>query len=565
MPSLKYLIPCALVLTSLFTFPARAGGQSLETKSKGAGSITGHVTIDGKDATGITVAALGDDRLSSRHAAAQTTTDNEGRYHLSGLAAAQYQVMALAPNLVNAEQSFDMSSYYSAGKAIFLSADENVDNVDLKLVRGAVITGKISNAEGKPVIGERINLEPVDANGAPARQIIEYLSPNLQMYQTDDRGVYRIYGLAAGRYKVSVGSAPNSTGRSRYPQTFYPDADDSSRAGIVGVSVGSEAENIDISLGTRREIYSVSGRVVDSVSGQPVPGVRALYKMVSKTQTGSSGYSGGLPTNSKGEFRIEGLASGDYEILVSSRFDGGKFYSEPVYFQVADRDVNDIEIRALQGESISGRIMPDAETNATVLTKFAGLVIGASVRSESQPQNHNAGWAQVAADGTFQIQGLSPGKASMFLYSVTNPNDRGFVIARIERDGVDVTKTLEIQPGKSLSDIRVFVSYGTGKIRGTVKFENGMPPPGARIFVGVRREGSPYPELPGTQVDSRGHFLLSNLAPGAYSVTLNLAFDTAPPPGQRPLPPVKQFVTVADGVEAEVVLTVDFKLAEGHP
>jgi hypothetical protein len=25
------------------------------------------------------------------------------------------------------------------------------------------------------------------------------------MYQTDDRGVYRIYGLLAGKYKVSVG------------------------------------------------------------------------------------------------------------------------------------------------------------------------------------------------------------------------------------------------------------------------------------------------------------------------------------------------------------------------
>ena len=564
MPSLKRLLPCFLILTTvfLFHFPEPAGGQSPDTKSKGTGSISGHVTIGGKDAPGIVVAAFGGD-TSTRRPAAQATTDSEGRYHLYGLAAAQYQVTALAPNLTNAEQTPAVSPYYSSAKAVFLSVAENVDDIDLKLVRGGVITGRVSNADGKPVIEERVNLQTVDANGVANTQTRGYFSSNYQMYQTDDRGVYRIYGLPAGRYKVSVGSDPDNgfpgpISRGVYRQIFYPDVNDAAKATIVELNEGGEADNIDIKLGPRTETYSVAGRVLDSVTGQPVPGIRPTYGLVPKAQNDSSSFFGGLPTNSHGEFRIEGLAPGHYQISASSRFEGGNLYSEPITFDVVDRDLTNLEIKAVQGLSISGVIMPDAETNANVLTKFAGLRISASVRSDSGLQVYNGGWSQVAADGTFQIGGLKPGKAGLFLYSPANPSDRGFVITRVEHNGVDVTRTLEIQPGQSLSDVRVFVSYGTGIIRGTVKFENGTPPPGASIFVRARREGSSSDHY-GSQADSRGHFVISNLAPGTYEVTVNFAFRTAPQQGQRPPPPAKQFVTVADGVEAEVVFTLDLK------
>lgn len=62
--------------------------------------------------------------------------------------------------------------------------------------------------------------------------------------------------------------------------------------------------------------------------------------------------------------------------------------------------------------------------------------------------------------------------------------------------------------------------------------------------------------------DARGHFNFNNLAPGTYEVILTIRFDTTSP---APRPPLKQFVSVADGAEAELTFTVDLKATEGGP
>src|SRR5207244_12335072 len=79
-----------------------------------------------------------------------------------------------------------------------------------------VITGRVTDAENKPVVEERVSLQSVDENGAPSRFGV-FSSPNDQMYQTDDRGIYRIYGLPAGRYKVSVGRSEEHTSELQSP------------------------------------------------------------------------------------------------------------------------------------------------------------------------------------------------------------------------------------------------------------------------------------------------------------------------------------------------------------
>lgn len=564
MTSPKRLFCFSLILTAVIFFqsPESALGQSPDLKSKGTGSISGRVTIGGKNAANIVIGAFGNDR-GTRRPAAQATTDSEGRYHLYGLPPAQYQVAPMTTNLVNTEPSSGGNPSFVSGKAVFLSTAESVEDIDLKLARGGVVTGRVSNADGKPVIEERINLQLVDANGAPT-QTARYYPSNYFMYQTDDRGVYRIYGVPAGRYKVSVGIDPTdgvgpSNGRTVYRQTFYPDVTDAAKATIVEISEGAESENIDIKVGRTAETYSVAGRVVDSETGQPIAGIRPTYATAPRNQNDQGGTFSGLPTNSRGEFRIEGLAAGRYRMFASSQFEAGSHYSDPIIFELVDRDVTNLELKAVRGLGLGGVIMTDAETNSNAMTKFAGLRITASVRSESQPQNYTGGWSQVAADGTFQINGLRPGKAGLFLYYPSNPSDRGFVITRIEHNGVDITRTLEIHPGQSLSDVRVFVGYGTGVIRGTVKYENGTLPAGGRVFVRVRREGPSSYNGSGSLVDSRGHFVINNLAPGTYEVTVELSFIAGPPPGQRPQPPAKQFVTVSDGTESEMVFTLDFK------
>ena len=541
--------------------------QTPDAKPKGTGSISGKVTLGGKAAAGIPVAALCNDP-NSRRARAQATTDNEGRYRLFGLSATQYQVAPLAPSLIAAERNTNYP-FYGAAKTVLLSAGESVEDVDLKLVRGAVITGRVTDEENRPVIEERVELQLADEKAAPGGQMSP-ISMNYQMSQTDDRGIYRLYGLPAGRYKVSLGTNPNggfsgNGARGYFAQTFYGDTNDATKATIIEVGEGNEATNIDIRLGHRSATFSITGRVIDSESGEPVPGIRAAYGRISKENPNSGAYTGGLPTDSRGEFRFDGLEPGHYTLSVSSRFDGGEFYSEPIVFDLVDRNVTDLELKAIRGLTLSGFVLPDSDTNKNALAKLGSLRINAGVRSASNSQASNtSGTSLVAADGSFRIGGLSPGKALMYVYSAENFNRHSFSQPRVEHDGVDQTQGVEIPPGQSVSNVRVFISYGTGVIRGTTKFENGSPPEDARIYVGLLRNGRPVNR--GAQTDARGRFLITDIPPGDYEVVLVLGFPTPslqPPP--RPRAPLKQFVTVADDTEVEVTFTVDLKPKEGGP
>jgi hypothetical protein len=556
------LIPAVVICTLV-----AVAGQTPE-KPKETGSISGKATQGGKAAPGIAIAALALD-MSSRRAAAQTLTDAEGRYRLFGLGAAQYMVTALAPTLTAAEPPALGTPGFSAGpsKTIVLAPGESVEDIDFKLVRGGVITGRVKDADGKPIIDQRVALQAVDEKGAPLRTAgpLPFIA---QMYQTDDRGIYRVFGLPAGHYKLSAGTDPargavSLGGRGSYPQTFYPDTTDIAKATVIDLSEGGEAPNIDIQLGRRSETFVATGRIINADSGQPLTGIRFMFAPAPKTQQYFAGFVGGQMTNSRGEFRIEGIEPGRYGVSVSSELEAGNFYSDPTFFEITDGDVSNIEVKAMSGLSLNGVVVLDGVPNKDAMAQFGSMRITANVTSNAKPQTLNSGSAMVAYDGSFSISGLRPGRAGLYIWPLGNQTGR-LTISRIEREGVDISRTLELQPGQSLSDVRVIAVLGTGTIRGTVRFENGTLPPASRVFVAARREGSTTSNV-GSQLDARGHFVIGNLPAGTYELILNLAFPPGSQPPQRRAPPPKQFATVIDYGEAEVTFVVDLKPTEGGP
>src|SRR5437764_1398768 len=92
------------------------------------------------------------------------------------------------------------------------------------------------NAAG--TIAGRVTVNPQVANVNLQGARHEPYNGNYTVMQTDDRGVYRIYGLPPGRYLVSAGipvgrdgGASMGRGNSYYPQTFYPGVRDEAKAG----------------------------------------------------------------------------------------------------------------------------------------------------------------------------------------------------------------------------------------------------------------------------------------------------------------------------------------------
>src|SRR5437763_14205663 len=101
MTSLTRLRCHALIATTAILFQSfAANAQSSDAKTKAIGSISGRVTISGKAADGIPVAAVAGETVNRRDAAARSVTDSEGHYHLSGLAPGQYQIWTLSPGLI---------------------------------------------------------------------------------------------------------------------------------------------------------------------------------------------------------------------------------------------------------------------------------------------------------------------------------------------------------------------------------------------------------------------------------------------------------------------------------
>ncbi len=98
-----------------------------------------------------------------------------------------------------------------------------VQGITLKIIEGGIITGRATTQDGRPLIGVNIQVNP-----APFRPSSELRTSN---YQTDDRGIYRIYGLNPGEYFVSFGGL--DAGKSTFPLTFYPASSEKGEPVIV--------------------------------------------------------------------------------------------------------------------------------------------------------------------------------------------------------------------------------------------------------------------------------------------------------------------------------------------
>src|SRR5262249_24635709 len=335
-----------------------ASGQS--TPAGGAkeptASISGRVKAEGKPLAGVMVLVTSNNNGWMNAPEARSTTDQDGHFSLTGLAAGRYWLSAFAPALVSAEDPKPFAQL----KSITLADGEALAGVDLALVRGGVITGRITGPGGQPAIAEDVRLTQVDEQGkkAPVRG---YANPGV--YETDDRGIYRIYGLPAGRYLVSAGRGysgelPIGGGPAYYPPTYHPGVADESRATIVELTPGAEASNVDISLGKRVQAFTVTGRVVDAEADKPIANVSlGLGHLTNEGKSGGAwGQNSSWRADANGEFELDGILPGRYAVFVVDNGDGSSLYGDPVPFEVSDSDVSDIQIKLRRGAVISGTV-----------------------------------------------------------------------------------------------------------------------------------------------------------------------------------------------------------------
>ena len=183
------LISCVIVgLTGL---PAAQEPRS------SAGSITGRVVEEGTN-TPLADALI---RLmnSTRPAAGQlpdapreAMTDRDGRYRFEGLALGRYSVSVQ-------KTGYASTSPTNPPPVVVIDTDRPATELVIPLPRGAVIAGRVLDANGQPLADARV-MAMRRAPGAAAAGFLPLGPPA----STNDLGEFRIHSLAAGEYVVQA-------------------------------------------------------------------------------------------------------------------------------------------------------------------------------------------------------------------------------------------------------------------------------------------------------------------------------------------------------------------------
>jgi hypothetical protein len=549
-----HVIILAFVCTALVSLSATTSsaqqtiGDSAKPAAQPQGAITGRVvSASGESLSGATV------YLSTLGVAAQPRSamvDAGGNFKLDGLEAGSYSLWASVPGFVsdNSVSPSDQRHYYHPG-----------DSPTLTLTKGGVITGTVTNSTNTPVISTSVRAFRVrDANGQPV-QVVSQLGERL----TDDRGVYRLYGLAPGSYVISAGGPGRSFGfsASQYENDAPTYAPSSTRDTAVEIFVrGGEEITADIQY--RGEPgHSISGTVAgfpQTASMMPSNAVVTLTEVHSRaaiTSASANAFSGY-------GFALYGVADGEYE-LAAQRYapaSGEASASEPHRVKVQGADLTGINLNLVPLASIAGRLIlessPPADCVKRRLTANQETVITARrFLPDPKPPTRPAAKTPAAtpevpinlanqiadaipdAKGDFNLRNLRSGafridpqlpEAGWYLRSISigpAPTTMRASDPNVTRDGIT------LKSGERVAGLTVTITEGAAGLRGRISVPEGQRvPTGLRVYLvpAERDNAENVLRFFEASTESDATFAVGNIAPGRYWIIARGADDGDP-------------------------------------
>jgi protocatechuate 3,4-dioxygenase beta subunit len=384
-------------------------------------------------------------------------TDANGRYELTGLPAGRFTVSA-------AKVSFTRLAYGQTrpnglGQPIELADGQAVSNINFKLQRGGVITGRIVDEFGDPVTDVQVMVMRSQYISGERRMMPAGGRPTM----TNDLGEYRLFGLAPGQYYVTATLRSFMPGeiddRSGYAPTYYPGTGNVSEAQRITVAAAQTVQGINLTLLPVRTAH-ISGTAFDS-QGKPLVG--GMVMAMERLGMGI-GMSMRSPAQVRpdGTFTVSGVTPGSYLLRIGMP---GLEEIAVVPVTVADGDIDNVQLVSSKGSSIRGRILIDrgaTPPRASLLRLFA---------TPAEPMM-GGGEARVNDDFTFEIK-VPPGHVT--LRSVGGPGESWFLHG-VRLNGVDVTDTgIDVTANAVVSDVEVEMTTRTTEASGRVLDADGKP------------------------------------------------------------------------------------------
>ena len=421
------------------------------------------------------------------------------------------------------------------GAALSLTSSQEVSDVLFRLVLAGVITGKVLDDGGEPMMGVAVSVlrgfsaEDLEDAGPRGRK---HELASVSIGSTDDRGEYRIYGLQPGEYYVKAAEAtdpPNSGPTeiggdwmllhelgSQYAPLFYPGVMRADQAQEIRLSAGEEMR-ADFAM-RRIKVTEVSGHVIGA-DGTPATNAYVALRIPIANDWGGDLSSS---TDSQGEVSIKGVAPGSY-ILSASESDRGRRHYVQQKVEVGEEKINSIVLAIGRGAHLHGRII----VSGSGTTAYERVQV--DPQSVSEEETSNYGMTEVNKDGSFDLEGVPDGSYMLR----TGGLEQGWYVKSAHLGSEDVMQNgLQIENGGVAGRLDVVISSDGAQIEGTVT-DNDKNQPLAGVQVGARLDPvTDYNRYRSREsvTDQNGHFVLKDVPPGKYRVTAKLpsSGDDAP-------------------------------------
>ena len=429
-------IALALTLCAAGTEAARAqarDGDSLVPA--GTGTISGTVVTDEVAPRPVRHAIV---TLNARDPFVGRTaiTDDEGRFAFANLPQGRYSLSAQKLGWVTG--AFGAKAVGRPGRTLPLATGERA-KATIRMARGAVITGTVLDSFGQPIAGATVRAMK---NGYSLSTGTRRLNPVGVSGVPDERGAYRLYGLAPGDYYISITSPtpPSDGGRDLHltsevdvqdalkssspptgapaagvpqptvglAQVFYPGTTAVPQGIPITVKAGEERSGVDFTV-TYTSTTRVAGTVTSPV-GEPLPAVVFLVDPASRF-TGAIRVARAT-AGPDGRFTLPDIVPGPYVMTAHDTLPSAA-PEEP---------------RQHLGTSSDLDVPPDGVTGLTIalqealtvsgLLKYEGASPGPALSSlrvqlfadDPGVTTRDTGRPTTAADGRFTVSDVMPGR-----------------------------------------------------------------------------------------------------------------------------------------------------------